>query len=173
MKQFWILDFGFSIGRAKSKKDFPIAICGLFLFLASVLEAQQSEKIPRIGFIDSGSASDPMNALGVEALRQGLRELGYVEGKNINIDYRYDEGKPGRLQQLAEELVRLKVDILLAMTRIQPEGRRNRPQPSQSSSRPAAALLPVGLWRVSPDRAAMLRGLQPIPRSWLASVSNC
>ena len=67
------------------------------------------------GLLDSGSASDPRNTLGVEALRQGLRDLGYVEGKNINIDFRYDEGKPERLQELAEELIRLKVDILLAM----------------------------------------------------------
>src|SRR5262245_57718131 len=76
---------------------------------------QQTAKVPRIGFLESGSASDPRNALGVDAFRQGLRQLGYVEGKTINIDYRYDEGKPGRLQELAEELVRLKVDILMGM----------------------------------------------------------
>ena len=77
--------------------------------------AAAAGKVPRIGFLDSGSASDPRNTLRVEAFRQGLRDLGYVEGKNINIDYRYDEGKPERLQELAEELIRLKVDILLAM----------------------------------------------------------
>ena len=72
-------------------------------------------KAPRIGFLDSGSASAPQNAVYREVFLQGLRDLGYVEGKNIKIDYRYDEGKPERLQELAEELVRLKVDILLAM----------------------------------------------------------
>jgi putative ABC transport system substrate-binding protein len=87
----------------------------LFAFCAPTEAQQPAEKVPRIGFVDSGSASDPRNILGVEALRQGLRELGYVEGKNINIDYRYDEGKPGRLQELAEELVRLRVDILMGM----------------------------------------------------------
>jgi putative ABC transport system substrate-binding protein len=81
-----------------------------------VAQAQEpSGKIPRIGFLDSGSASDPRNTLGLDTFRKGLRELGYVEAKNINIDYKYDEGKPRRLQELAEELVRLRVDILLAM----------------------------------------------------------
>ena len=99
------------------KKKITLLILSAMLLALSVrTEAQQpAGKVPRIGFLDSGSASDPGNILGVEAFRQGLRDLGYVEGKNINIDYRYDEGKPGRLQELAEELVRLKVDILLAM----------------------------------------------------------
>src|SRR5688572_27858530 len=93
-----------------------LILCAVLFALCSPTKAQQSaEKVPRIGFLDSGSASDARNILGVEALRQGLRDLGYVEGKNISIDYKYDEGKPGRLQELAEELVRLKVDILLAM----------------------------------------------------------
>ena len=87
----------------------------LFALCAPAEAQQPAGKVPRIGFLDSGSASDPRNILGVEALRQGLRDLGYVEGKNINIDYRYDEGKPGRLQELAEELVRLRVDILMGM----------------------------------------------------------
>ena len=93
-----------------------LALSAVLFALCAPTEAQQpAEKVPRIGFLDSGSASDPRNILGVEALRQGLRELGYVEGKNINIDYRYDEGKPGWLQELAEELVHLRVDILMGM----------------------------------------------------------
>src|SRR5688572_8961102 len=98
------------------KKIFYVAL-GTVLCVFSVRVGAQrpAGKVPRIGFLDSGSASDPRNTLGVDAFRQGLRELGYVEGKNINIDYRYDEGKAGRLQELAEELVRLKIDILLAM----------------------------------------------------------
>ena len=98
------------------KKILNIAIGALLWIFVVRVEAQQpAGKVPRIGFLDSGSASDPRNLSVVEAFLQGLRDLGYVEGKNINIDYRYDEGKPGRLQELAEELVRLKVDILLAM----------------------------------------------------------
>ena len=68
--------------------------------------AQQPGKVPRIGFLDSRSASDPQNAVFREAFLQGLRDLGYVEGKNINIDYRYDEGESERLHGFAEELVR-------------------------------------------------------------------
>jgi putative ABC transport system substrate-binding protein len=98
------------------KSIFYIAFAIFLLALSVRAEAQQQTgKVSRIGFLDSGSASDPRNILGVEALRHGLRDLGYVEGKNINIDFRYDEGKPGRLQELAEELVGLKVEILLAM----------------------------------------------------------
>ena len=93
-----------------------LTLCAMLFALCSSAEAQQpAAKVPRIGFLDSGSASDPRNILGLDAFRQGLRELGYVEGKNIHIDHWYDEGKPGRLQELAEELVRLKADILLAM----------------------------------------------------------
>jgi putative tryptophan/tyrosine transport system substrate-binding protein len=92
-------------------------VLGAMLFaLCSFAEAQQpAAKVPRIGYLDSGSASEPQNAAFRDAFLQGLQDLGYVEGKNINIDYRYDEGKPEWLQELAEELVRLKVDILLAM----------------------------------------------------------
>jgi putative tryptophan/tyrosine transport system substrate-binding protein len=98
------------------KRIFYIALGALICVFSARVEAQQpAAKVPRIGFLDSGSASDPRHTLGLDAFRQGLRELGYAEGKNINIDYKYDEGKPRRLQELAEELVRLKVDILLAM----------------------------------------------------------
>jgi putative tryptophan/tyrosine transport system substrate-binding protein len=90
----------------------------LFALLSAVsasAQAQQpAKKVPRIGFLTNGSASDPLIALRLDAFRQGLRELGYVEGKNITIDYRYAEGRSERLAELAEELVRLKVDILFA-----------------------------------------------------------
>ena len=99
-----------------TKKIIILALCSLLLAPSFSAEAQQpAGKVPRIGYLDSGSASDPQNTRGLDALRQGLRELGYVEGKNMIIDYRYDEGKPGQLQELAEELIRLKVDVLLAM----------------------------------------------------------
>jgi putative ABC transport system substrate-binding protein len=99
-----------------NRKVCYIALSALLGFFTARVEAQQpAGKVPRIGFLDSGSASDPRNILGVEAFRQGFRELGYLEGKNINVDYKYDEGKPGRLQELAEELVRLKVDVIVTM----------------------------------------------------------
>jgi putative ABC transport system substrate-binding protein len=75
-------------------------------------EAQQpAAKVPRIGFL--GATSPSTNAARIEAFRQGLRELGYVEGKNIVIEYRWAEGKTERLPDLAAELVRLKVDIIV------------------------------------------------------------
>jgi len=74
-------------------------------------EAQQQKKVPRIGFLVGASPST--NAARTEAFRQGLRELGYVEGKNIVIEYRYAEGKLDRLPDLAAELVRLKVDVIV------------------------------------------------------------
>jgi putative tryptophan/tyrosine transport system substrate-binding protein len=81
------------------------AMCG------AVVEAQQPAKIPRIGFLIARSPS--ANAPRIEAFRQGLRELGYVEGKNIVIEWRFWEGKADRLPGLAAELVRLKVDIIV------------------------------------------------------------
>src|SRR5262249_52154122 len=85
----------------------------MLLILAAVhtVEAQQLPIVPRIGFLTTGGGAT--FAAGVEAFRQGLRELGYVEGKNINIEYRYAEGRFERLPELAKELVRLKVDIFL------------------------------------------------------------
>jgi len=83
------------------------------LATAYAAEAQQQGKIPRIGFLTSSSSSDPATALRLDAFRQSLRELGYVEGKNIIIEYRYADGKSERLTELAEELVRLKLDILV------------------------------------------------------------
>src|SRR5439155_21474355 len=74
-------------------------------------EAQQQTKIPRIGYLSGNFLSS--ESARTEAFRQGLRELGYVEGKNILIEYRYAEGKLDRLPALAAELVRLKVDLIV------------------------------------------------------------
>src|SRR6266404_3325517 len=83
----------------------------ILLAVAVVAEAQQAKKVPRIGFL--GAAYPSTNAARIEAFRQGLRALGYVEGKNIIIEYRWAEGKPERLPDLAAELVRFKVDIIV------------------------------------------------------------
>jgi putative ABC transport system substrate-binding protein len=73
-------------------------------------EAQEARKIARIGVLSSGAPPDPF----VEAFKQGLRELGYVEGRNISIEYRWAEGRNERLPGLAADLVRLKVDVIVA-----------------------------------------------------------
>jgi putative tryptophan/tyrosine transport system substrate-binding protein len=84
-----------------------------FVICGVAAEAQQPARIFRIGILIAPSASS--FSARVEALRRRLRELGYVEGKNIFIEYRYAEGKPGRLPNLAAELVRLKVDVMVTV----------------------------------------------------------
>src|SRR5215471_6388608 len=87
-------------------------MAAIFLATVSLAEAQQPKKVPRIGFLAASSPS--YNVTRIEAFRKGLRELGYVEGKNIAIEYRFAEGKEDRLREFAAELVRLKVDVILA-----------------------------------------------------------
>ena len=94
-----------------TKKILNWLLATVLLTAASLAEAQQPQKIPRLGYLTPASAS--ANAARIEAFRQGLRELGYVEGKNIVIEYRYAEEKQDRLPALATELVRLKVDIIV------------------------------------------------------------
>ena len=78
---------------------------------AAVAEAQQPKKVPRIGYL---SPFDPASdSTRVEAIRLALRELGYIEGQNVAIEYRYAEGKRDRYPELLAELVRLRVDIIL------------------------------------------------------------
>ena len=93
------------------KTVISFALTALLLALCASAEAQQPAKAPRIGFL-GGSSSSAISAR-IEAFRQGLRELGYVEGKNIVIEWRYAEGKFDRLPALAAELVRLKVDVIV------------------------------------------------------------
>src|SRR5437867_5775114 len=84
----------------------------VLLAVAVLAEAQPQAKIPRIGYVSgTGNPSNPGPY--VEALRQGLRDLGYVEGKNIEIEYRGAEGKLDLIPSLVNELVQLKVDVLV------------------------------------------------------------
>ena len=112
MTPFWIFDFRFSIARTKSKRDFLFALWSILFALCVPAEAQQPKKVPRIGFLSAASASS--SAARRDAFRQGLHELGYVEGKNIVIEYRYAEGKLDRLSALAAELIRLKMDLIVS-----------------------------------------------------------
>ena len=112
MKQFWIFDFGFSIARFESKKFFVLALCALLLALCSSAHAQQGAKVHRIGWLSGTPPSGIPER--TEAFRQGLRELGYVEGKNIVIEWRSYGGNRDRRAALVAELVRLKVDVIVA-----------------------------------------------------------
>src|SRR5436853_4405154 len=95
------------------RRTFMAMLTGGLLTAPLAAAAQQSGKVPRIGFLGVTSPSDRPPLL--DAFRQGLRELGWVEGQNIVIDYRYAEGRVDRLPDLAAELVRLKVDLIVSM----------------------------------------------------------
>jgi putative ABC transport system substrate-binding protein len=97
------------------RRTFLGTIAGGLLTAPLAAEAQQAGKVYRVGFLWDSPAVFPD---AIEAFRQGLRDLGYVEGRNITIDYRWAEGKPERMRELAEELVRLKVDVIIAPSSI-------------------------------------------------------
>ena len=93
------------------KKVIGLALGALLFALSVSAQAQQPGKIFRIGFLDNSTASG--SAVLVEAFRQELSKLGWIEGKNITIEYRFAEQKPERLPELAADLVRLKVDLIV------------------------------------------------------------
>jgi putative ABC transport system substrate-binding protein len=97
-----------------NQKHFRFMLCAMLLTFCASAEAQQrTEKILRIGFLTVTSASGSIGLL--ETFRQEMRNLGWVEGKNITIEYRFAEQKTERLPELAADLVRLKVDLLLVV----------------------------------------------------------
>src|SRR5262244_3452888 len=87
------------------------ALCAMLFALCGSVDAQQPAKIPRIGVLSGGF---PGSSPDIDAFRQGLRDLGYVEGKNLIIEHRYAEGKRDRYPDLVSDLVRLKVDVIVA-----------------------------------------------------------
>jgi putative tryptophan/tyrosine transport system substrate-binding protein len=88
-----------------------ILVVVVLLAVGVTAQAQQPKKVPRIGYLYQGDRIS--DSTRIEAIQLALRELGYIEGQNIAIEYRYAEGKRGRESELAAELVRLKVDIIL------------------------------------------------------------
>ena len=94
-----------------SKRLFCSALCVVLLALCLPADAQQTGKIFRIGFLDPSTASG--SAVLAEAFWQEMRKLGWIEGKNITIEYRFAEQKIERLPELAADLVRLKVDLIV------------------------------------------------------------
>jgi len=111
-------------------------------------EAQQPAKIPRIGILSPGSSAFPTSAYH-DSFRQGLRELGYIEGKNTFIEIRYAEGKRDRLSDIATELVKLKVDVIVTATR-----------PGVLAARNATSAIPIIFAAVGdPVRAGLVSSL--------------
>ena len=92
------------------KQIFALALSVLLLALSVPVQGQQAAKFPRIGYLAARSNPEPRD----EGFRQGLRDLGYVEGKNISVEYRWAHGKIEQLAGFAAEMVRLKVDVIVA-----------------------------------------------------------
>jgi ABC-type uncharacterized transport system substrate-binding protein len=108
----------------------PLALCAMLFALGGSAQAQPATKIPRIGYLNANFPS--ANPTRLEAFRQGLRELAYVEGSNIVIEWRFAEGKLDRIPALAAELVRLKVDIIVSSG-----------PPSTRAAKKATATIPI------------------------------
>ena len=120
-----------------------------FLLFTGPAHAQQPTTVPRIGYLSPTSPS--VSPSRIEAFRQGLRELGYVEGKNIVIEYRYAESKLDRLPALAAELVRLKVDVIVTSN-----------QEPTRSAKTATVTIPI----------VMARDTDPIGNGFVASLAR-
>ena len=91
-----------------------LSVCALLVALSFAVEAQQPTKIPRIGYLSPGDANG--SSASVEPFQQGMRELGYIEGKNILVECRYAEGKLDRIPSLVAELVQLKPEVLVVIS---------------------------------------------------------
>ena len=130
------------------KRIIGLALGSILLAVGLPAQAQQPTKVARIGYLSPG---DPVSrTYRTEAFRQGLKELGYIEGKNIAIEYRFAEARSERLPELAQDLVRLKVDIIFAGGHPATEAAKNATQtiPIVTSSQdPVSSGFVVGLAR--------------------------
>jgi len=125
-----------------------ILIAVVLLAVAVIAEAQQQSKIPRIGYLGVNLTTDPSRA---DAFRQGLRQLGYAEGKDIVIESRGADGKLDRLNELAADLVRLKVDVIVTLG----------PSPTRSA-KAATATIPI----------VMTQDPDPVGNGFVASLAH-
>ena len=122
-----------TIGR----RELLAALGGAAAAWPLVARARQGERVRRVGYLDAVSPDTRQSMLA--AFRQALQESGYVEGKNLAIEYRWAEGHYDRLPALAADLVNNQVDVIVAIIRPHPASQQRRqPQRYQSFSRPAA-----------------------------------
>jgi putative ABC transport system substrate-binding protein len=98
-----------ALGNSKRRKLVPYVLCAMLFALCESTPAQQQTKVSKIGWLSARRASN----IGQETIVSMLRDLGYVEGKNLAIEYRFADDKLDRIPALAEELVHLKVDVLV------------------------------------------------------------
>jgi putative ABC transport system substrate-binding protein len=126
-----------------------LALCSLLLAPCSSTQAQQPAKVPRIGFLDSSTASGVATL--VDAFRQELSKLGWIEGKNIAMEYRFAEQKLARVPELAAELVRLKVDLIVV------DG-----TPATSAAKGATSTIPI----------VMVNSGDPVRQDLVASLAR-
>ncbi|HEX5020640.1 MAG TPA: ABC transporter substrate-binding protein [Candidatus Binatia bacterium] len=131
------------------RKVTVLTLCATLFAFCFPAAAQQSTKVPRVGYL--AFSTPPTNPLRANAFRQGLRQLGYTEGKDIVIEYRYAEGKLDRLSDLATELVRLKVTIIVT----------GGPAPTRAA-KGATATIPI----------VMTQDADPVGNGFVASLAR-
>jgi putative ABC transport system substrate-binding protein len=120
-----------AVGNSKKAKVFGFALSVILLAPYPSAQAQQPNKIPRIGYVSGiGDANNPGPQ--INAFRRGLEELGYIEGENILVEYRYEGGKQDRSPSLVAELVQLKVDLLVLV-----------PSPAIRAAKRATKTIPI------------------------------
>src|SRR5215471_11772758 len=145
--------------KIQNRKWLGLSIIAFVLVVTgAVAKAQQPGKVPRIGFLDSSNASG--SAVLIDTFRQELSKLGWIEGKNITIEYRFAEQKPERLPELAAELVRLKVDLIVASA-----------PPSASAAKKATTTIPIVISSGDPVGLGLVASLAQ-PGGNLTGVSS-
>jgi ABC-type uncharacterized transport system substrate-binding protein len=133
--------------KAMKKKIMVLTLCAMLFALCDSVDAQQTGKVLRIGFLELSNASGI--AVYVAAFQQELRKLGWIDGQNITIEYRFAEQKNERLPELAADLVRLKVDVIVGATTA-----------SALAAKSATTTIPIVMGNVSdPVGAGLVTGL--------------
>ena len=142
----------------QNRKWVGLSVFAFMLVAAgAVAMAQQPKKVPRIGYLSLGNPASESTR--VDGIRLALRERGYIEGQNIAIEYRYAEGNSDRSPELATELVRLKVDIIVVVGGAGPI----------RSAKNATKTIPIG--RLEPVEAGVVEGLV-VPAAGAARARN-
>jgi hypothetical protein len=148
---------------------FRLALCALLVMLCDPTHAQQT-KIPKIGWLAVRPASA---ASAIKSFQREFSKLGYVDGKKIIFEYRYAEGKLDRLPSLADELVRLKVDLIIAPNTPAAVAPRTLPRLSRSFLSTLRTLLRPGWLIACHDPAGTSRGSPPLVQCWPANDLSC